>query len=702
MNMKRTTWKTQLGKGACASLLASCLVGSGVHVAMGFDGEAPAGEYEREVGSPVFDDIPSVVDKAIAEADKAVAAIIAVPDGQRTFENTLGAIDDLAARLEASTSMAQFMAYVSTDAEEREASNAATARLQAWFIDLSKNEDLYKAVKAYASTNPKLEGERERYLEHTLRDYRRAGMELSPDKRARLTEIEKTLSELAIDFETNIREDETTVLLTKDELPGMDEEYLEPRKVTDDLYAIQMDYPSVDPIWKSCSDEETRQKVRFAYTRRGGKQNVRLLERLLKLRDERASLLGYDTTADFVVETRMSGDAATVRAFYDELIPIVARKAKQDYAELTEAKREDTGDPDAVVQIWDRNYYQDYLLRNEYDVDSEEVRQYFPIDAVIDGLFSITQSLYGLEYRDVTASAGTPDRPLWHEDVKLYEVHDRRSGEYLGSFYLDLFPRDNKYGHAAQWGLRQHKVFMDGTEQKPLAALVCNFTKPTADKPSLMMHDEVETFFHEFGHCLHTILSEASLQSFSGTSVERDFVEAPSQMFENWVWDADVLGTFTRHYKTGEPLPRELLDRMVSARHLGSGLWAQGQLWLGLIDYTYHTTPGGEVDTTAVQHRLSEEILLYPAVPNTYFQAAFGHLTGYEAGYYGYMWSLVYASDMFQRFKELGMLSPEAGLYYRDKILSRGGTIDGMDLVREYLGREPEMEAFLEHLGLSH
>ncbi len=654
----------------------------------------------RKVGSPVFSDIPGLIESAIAEADEGIAAIIAIPDSKRTFENTLGALDDLLARVDGQTNMAQFMAYVSTDADERDASNAAQLRMESWMIDLSKNEDLYKAVKAYAASSPKLAGERSRLLEHTLRDYRRAGMELPKEQRDKLKEIEKTLSELAIQFETNIREDETVVGLTRDELAGVPEEFLDSCDRAGDLYIITMDYPSVDAVWKHCSVESSREKVRFAYVRRGGQKNVRLLERILKLRDEESTMLGYGNTVDYVVETRMAKNSAAVQKFYDELIPLVRKKAEKDYADLTAAKRKDTGNPNAVVQIWDRNYYEDYLLRTKYNVDSEEVRQYFPLEAVLDGLFSITQSLYGIEYRDVTASAGTPDRPLWHEDVKLYEVYDRKTGDMLGSFYIDLFPRDNKYNHAAQWGLRQHKVYMDGTVQKPLAALVCNFTKPTADKPSLMQHDEVETLFHEFGHCLHTILSEADLQSFAGTSVERDFVEAPSQMFENWVWDADVLATFSRHYQTGKPLPRDLLDRMISARHLNSGLFAMGQIWLGKIDNAYHMAPGGNVDTTAVQFELSEQLLPYPPMPHTWFQAAFGHLMGYQAGYYGYMWSLVYASDMFQRFKELGMLNPEAGAYYRKKILARGGTMDGMDMVRDYLGREPDMRAFLKHLGL--
>jgi thimet oligopeptidase len=400
----------------------------------------------------------------------------------------------------------------------------------------------------------------------------------------------------------------------------------------------------------------------------------------------------------------MSKNAETVVEFYEKLRPLVRKKAKLDHAEYLAAKRADTGNPNAKFEPWDSSFYKNRLMKEKYAVDAQRVQEYFPLDRCIDGLFSITQSLYGIEYRDVTDRARAAGRPLWHDDVMLYEVWDTATGDMLGEFYLDLHPRDNKYGHAAQWGLAQHKTWSDGRTTKPLAALVCNFTKPTQSKPSLLTHDEVETFFHEFGHCLHTILSEANYWEFAGTSVERDFVEAPSQMFENWVWSPDVLRTFARHYETGEPFPDELLDGMIKAKNLGSGMLAERQFYYGFYDLSCHLDPSGGVDTTQLAMDLwdpaKENIELYDPVDETYFQAAFGHLVGYQAGYYGYQWSLVYACDMFQRFKELGMLSPSAGRYYRDRILARGGTADGLDLVKDYLGREPDMSSYLKHLGL--
>lgn len=643
---------------------------------------------------------PSPVAAALKKADFAVQKILALPDQKRTFDNTVGALDDLLVQLRLDTDFLQFMAYVSPNAELREAGQKAEEDVRNWLIRLTQNEALYRAVKAYADTQPKLAGERKRLLQHTLRDFRRAGMALSQADREKLRRIKEELTKLSITFEKNIREDETRVPLTREELRGMPEEWLKTQPFTNGIYLVGMDYPSFLPVMDYCENEKTREKVWLAYKRRGGQKNVKVLERILLLRFRAARLLGYQHPADFETEIRMAKNAQNVFAFYAKLRPLLRKKALLDWKEFTDAKRKHTGNPQAKLYPWDQSFYEKRLMKTKYAVDSRKVRQYFPLQRVIDGLFTITQSLYGLEYVDVTPRAGQVAYKVWHPEVKLYEVRDKASGKVLGWFYLDLHPRPHKYGHAAQWGLHPRKVWRDGRVTKPLAALVCNFTKPTKNKPALLSHDEVETFFHEFGHCLHSILTETQFGEFSGTSVERDFVEAPSQMFENWVWDAEVLRTFARHYKTGQPFPRELLQGMIRARHLGSGLKYEHQVYYGMVDMAYHTDPDGIVDTTKVGLDLFGKIELYDPVPHTYFQASFGHLTGYQAGYYGYLWSLVYAQDMFQRFRELGLLNPKAGLYYRRKILARGGSVDALEMVKDYLGREPRMEPFLEHLGL--
>jgi thimet oligopeptidase len=652
-----------------------------------------AGAYAQE-------GVPEPIKAATKRADDAVAKIIAVPKSQRNFANTLGALDDISTRLANDTSLFLFQQYVSTDAKTREESRAADEWVTNWEIGLGKREDLYKAIKEYADTKPNLSGEEARFLEFTMRDYRRAGMELPKDKRDRLQAIEVEMNKLGIEFSTNIYEDETIVALTKEELKGVPEDVVKGLKQAGGLYLVSMDGPTYSAVLDYAEDETARQRVWLEYKRRGGKKNVALLEKVIKLRAEAAQLLGFKNTVDWQIETRMAKNSENVAKFYTDLRPIVREKAKLDFAEFTEAKRKHTGDPNAKLQWWDYGFYLNRLKKEKYAVDGEKVAEYFPMEAVVSGIFDITSTLYNIEYKDVTSKAKELGLPIWHEDVKLYEIYDKSNKELLGRLYTDLYPRDNKYNHAACWGLHQRKAWADGKVQKPLAALVCNFTKPTADKPSLLPHDEVETFFHEFGHGLHQILTQTKLGRFSGTAVERDFVEAPSQMMENWIWDGDVLAKFTKHYKTGEPLPAETLKGMLAARSLGKGIEVEHQIYYGMVDQAYHTSPNGVVDTTQIGIDLMSDVELFEGVPETWYQAAFGHMIGYQSAYYGYLWSLVYAQDMYQRFDELGVLSPETGMYYRNKVLGRGGSMDGEAMLRDYLGREPKMDAFLKYLGV--
>lgn len=647
-------------------------------------------------------DVPQAVKDSISRAEAAIAKIVAVRNDRRSFENTLGAFDALSTTLDTETSLFIFMQNVSTSAAERDSARAAEQLLSDWYTDTGKREDLYRAIKAYADTKPKLDGEQARLLEFTLRDYRRAGMDLPKDKRDKLAEIEKELNKVAIEFDQNIADDETKVLFTADELKGVPADALAKQLKFNDVYLLGLDYPTLDAVLMYCTVPASREKMWVANRRKGGERNVRVLEKMLKLRAQAAKLLGYASTVDFELEPRMAKNAATVKKFYDELRPIVRKKAQIDFEEFTAAKRADLKDPKAIFNPWDYGFYKERQRQRKYSLDSVKVSEYFPLDRVLKGLFEITSSLYNIEFKDVTADASKLGLPIWYPDVKLYEVVDKSSKEVLGRLYTDLFPRPNKYSHAACWNLQPRRVWEDGTVQKPLTALVCNFTKPTADKPSLLPHAEVATLFHEFGHGLHNLLSQTRYGRFSGTQVARDFVEAPSQMMENWVWSPTVLKTFARHYKTNQPIPDKMIEGMLRARTLGSGMETQGQLYLGDMDQAFHLAPNGEIDTTKTALEIYARDTMYGRTfTGTFPQASFGHLTGYQGAYYGYLWSLVYASDMFQRFEELGVLSPKTGAYYREKVLSRGGSMDEAAMLRDYLNREPKMDAFLKHLGLS-
>ena len=668
------------------TLIVLILLGSGATV-----WSAPAVPQTPE-------ELSSRYDAAKSEANRAIDAIIAVPDESRTFDNTILAFDDMHARLDAQIGMLLFMAYVHGDPAMRSVSQGKYQDYSNWMVEMGKREDLHQAIMAYADTNPELEGEYARLLEFTLRDYRRAGMALSSEKRAELTGVEKRINELSIEFDENISADETVVMVSREELDGMPADWIAGLEENHGLYILGMDYPTIVPILDHSPNEALRQKIWLARKRRA-KRNVQVLEELLELRALQAQLLGYAHASDFENEVRMSKDAETVEAFYATLQPLLRDKAVKDYALLLEAKRSAVGDPNAALMPWDMGYYMERVRERDYQVDSNKVREYFPFDKVRDGLFEITQHLYGIDYVQVEAPE---EAPLWHEDVEYFKVVDRATGEMLGEFFMDMYPRpeDNKYGHAAQWGLVPRKAWTSSSVQKPVAALVCNFPKPTEDRPSLLSHDQTETFFHEFGHCLHTILTESETARFAGTSVERDFVEAPSQMFEAWVWSPDTLPMLSGHYETGEPLPGDLLDRMIEAKTLCSGMMDETQVCFGKMDQAFHTDPDGMMDTTQTGLDVYETCTLFDPVDGTWFQAAFGHLTGYQGGYYGYLWSKVFAKDMEQRFEELGMLDPEAGAYYRKHVLGRGGTVDASQMLRDYLGREPRMEPYIQSLGI--
>ena len=405
-----------------------------------------------------------------------------------------------------------------------------------------------------------------------------------------------------------------------------------------------------------------------------------------------AELLGHNTYSEYQLQSRMAKTPETVWEFENGLKTALREKAQKDYDELLEIKKTRVPGADKI-NGWERSYYADKLMKEKYQLDSDKVKEYFELDDVLAGLFSITQTLFDVEYREVENPS------VWHEDVRMFEVI--QDGKIKGRFYLDLFPRDNKYGHAACFGILNGKMTPMGYKI-PTASLVCNFPKPTEDKPSLMPHSQVRTFFHEFGHVLHQMMTTADLYSQSGTNVSRDFVEAPSQIFENWTWNYEALKMFARHYETGEVLPKDLFDKMLAAKNVGSGMSASGQVFLGTFDLTLHDKydPDGQKTTTDVLKEVQKEVSLIDYVEGTHFHTAFGHLTGYASSYYGYLWSKVYAQDMFSVFEENGIMDTETGIRYRDIILASGSSKDELELVKEFLGREPNNEAFLKELGL--
>lgn len=629
-----------------------------------------------------------------AETKTSMSLIIEIENSKRTFDNTLLAIDDFNARFSDVYSVIYLLSSTHTDSLIRNTALEARTTLAQFDNEISLNEDLYKAVKSYADMPEakSLNGYKAKYLKETIESYERNGFALSAEKRDELKKINDEISEFSNEFSKNVSTFQDHLEVNEAEIDGLPEDYKKARYQEDGSYKIDMSYPSTGPFFMLSNSDSARKNLVMKYNNRAYPANIDVLQNLLKKRLEMAKLLGHNSYAAYRLQNRMAKTPETVWEFETGLKDALKEKAQKDYDELLETKKTRVSDA-TMINGWERSYYSNILKKEKYELDGEEVKQYFALDDVLKGLFSITQTLFNFEYREVK------DPSVWNPDVRLFEVYQDK--KLKGRFYLDLFPRDNKYGHAACFPLRNGKLTADGYKI-PTASLVCNFPSPTEDKPSLMSHNQVNTLFHEFGHVLHHMSTTANLYAQSGTNVSRDFVEAPSQIFENWTWNYDALKLFAKHYETREVLPQSLFDKMLAAKNVGSGMAASGQVFLGTYDMTLHDKydPNGDETTTDVLKKVQADISLVPYVEGTHFQTAFGHLTGYGASYYGYLWSKVYAQDMFSIFDENGILDTKTGIRYRDIILASGSSKDELQLVVEFLGREPNNEAFLKELGL--
>ncbi|MBI3565950.1 MAG: Zn-dependent oligopeptidase [Elusimicrobia bacterium] len=628
-------------------------------------------------------------------AETALAQIASLSAPSRTFDNTPWALDRAMYDLSDHTAADVFLQQVSLSSAVRDASNQCDVMLAQFGVEVYSREDLYKALKEYAAKDETLRGEDARLLEKTLLDFKRSGLELTPEKRAALREIRKKIAGLESAFGRAINESKEYALMTRAQLEGAPEDLIARLPRVGDKYQVGVDYPTYLPFMENARDPEARRLLLSKFDERAATVNVARLSEALALRREAARLLGYPSHAAYVEELYMAKDPKTVEAFLSRMRGRLDPLGREDLAVLAALKRAMEGRAsDGAVHVWDWRYYDNLLRKTKYEVDSEKVREYFPTDLVVEQMLSVYQTLLGLKFREV-------DKPLtWHPDAKLYAVADAAGGDTIGYFYMDLFPRDGKYKHAAAFNIVVGRRLADGTRQPPVSAIVANLDKPTADRPSLLNHDEVETLFHEFGHIMHQTLTKAKYGRFAGSNTARDFVEAPSQMLQNWVWDPVVLQSLSGHYKDrSKKLPKDLLDKMIAAKNADVGLITLRQLLFGHVDMAYHGRRPPS-DTTKTYRRLAADVFV-PILDGTHPQASFGHLMGgYDAGYYGYLWSKVYAQDMFSVFQKQGVMDPALGRRYRQEILERGSTRDEMESLKAFLGRAPSEDAFFESIGL--
>ncbi len=661
-------------------------------------------KFKNVLRLPEFETTPAAVkataDQTMTTANAALDQLGKLPPDKVNFANTIGALDDIGFQTGGVMNRLQLIKETSTNAALREAATEAVKRLQEWGVGLDYREDVYRAVKAYADTQPPLAGEAAKLLAETMRDYRRAGLALPKAERDEVERLRKELASVSTDFDSNINKAQQALKFTKAELEGAPDSLLSAPgvKTGDDEYTVLVNVTwQYLAVMEHVKSEAVRKRVLTEQNRLAMKENVPLVEKIIGLRDNIAKQLGYANWADYQIEVKMAKNGRTAIEFEEKLRAGLQPKMEAELAEFRKLKAAETGDPNAQINLWDWRYYADQLKKTKYNVDGEQLRVYFPMQRVLDGMFAIYQRIFGVTFKPLAPPY------QWVDGLQLWAVTDTQTGEPLGFFYLDLFPRAGKYHHFAMFPIIDGKRLADGTYQRPVVSLVCNFPPPSGDKPSLLDHDSVETLFHEFGHAMHAILTRAQFTRFAGTSVPGDFVEAPSQMLENWTWDKKVLDSFAADYRDpSKKIPPEILDQLKAAKYATYGSHYRRQLSFGLMDLYLHTQITAANATNAIplaNATLNKTFL--PAPEDTALIAYLGHFTGYDAGYYGYAWADAIAADMATVFEVSpgGYLDVETGRRLREEIYSKGNSRDVNESIEKFLGRPRSIEPFLKKIG---
>jgi thimet oligopeptidase len=625
-------------------------------------------------------------DAELKAAQAALDKMLAVK-GKRTIENTLVPYNEVQMHGENAAYGSSLLEAVHPDSAFRADAEAQTQRATKFLDDLSLNRAVYDAIVQVDVS--KADPATRYFHEKTVRDFRLSGVDKDEATRARIGQILEELTKTGQDFDRNIRQDSRTIKVDGPAaLAGLPDDFIKshPANEADGKITLSIEYPDLGPVMRYAKSEDTRRRLMHEAQNRAYPANMAVLDSLIVKRDRLAHILGYPTWAEYITQDKMIENAANAQSFIDRLKETTFKRAREEYAVYLKRKQED--DPKATqLNRWEASYYGRLIRMRDYDYDPGQARQYFPFDRVKQGVLDVTATMFGLTYKRVTNAA------VWDPSVEVYEVYE--GPKMLGRFFLDLHPRPGKYNHAAKFTIRQ------GVRgyQVPEHALVCNFPGGKAGDPGLMEHSDVETFFHEFGHLIHAILGgQGQWEPVSGTTTQRDFVEAPSQMLEEWCWDAKVLQTFAKNEK-GEAIPAELVQKMRKADAFGRALGISTQAFYSAVSLSIYNRPPAQVNTDAIVASLEPQFTPIPTMPDTHMQTAFGHLDGYSAYYYTYLWSLVIAKDMFSRFNHDNLLDPTVAKRYRDMVLAPGGSKPAKALVHEFLERDYDFKAFDEWLA---
>lgn len=655
--------------------------------------------------------VKPAIEQILADNRAAIARILAEQDAKPSWDGLVLAIDELHARLGAAWSPVSHLNAVCNSAELREAYEGCLPLLSAYWTELGQNRALFQAYQALSASPAAaaFEVAQKTILEHALRDFRLSGIDLPAEQQQRYAEIQARLSELGSRFSNQLLDatqawtkhvtDEARLAGLTDSAKAQMQQAAQAKGL--DGWLISLEFPSYYAVMTYADDRALREEVYTAYCTRASDQgpnagqndNGPVMQEILDLRQELARLLGFGNFSELSLATKMAETPEQVLHFLRDLAVRSKPFAQQDLEQLRAFAAEQGC---ADLQSWDSGYFGEKLREARYSVSQEALRAYFPVDKVLSGLFAIVQKLYGIQIRELH------DFERWHPDVRLFEIEE--NGQHVGRFYFDLYARANKRGGAWMDGARDRRRDARGQLVAPVAYLVCNFTPAVGGKPALLTHDEVTTLFHEFGHGLHHLLTRVEHVGASGINgVAWDAVELPSQFMENWCWEPDGLALISSHYESGEPLPQDLLEKMLAAKNFQSGLMMVRQLEFSLFDFELHVTHGDGRGVLDVLEGVRDEVAVMRPPKFNRFANSFAHIFagGYAAGYYSYKWAEVLSADAFSRFEEEGVFNPQTGNAFREAILAKGGSQEPMELFVAFRGREPSIDALLRHCGLT-
>ena len=668
-------------------------------------------ESAAPFGAPQFDKIADehylpAFEAGIAEAKAEIDAIVADQE-EPTFENTIEAMEYAGQTLDRVAGIFYNLMEANTNDKMQEIAEQISPMLTEYSMYVSLNPVLFEKVKTvYEKRNDLgLAQDQMKLLEDNYKGFVRGGANLSDEDKALYSKWSEELSLTTLQFSKNVLAatnaytlhvtDSADLAGLPDFVRSMAAETAAEKGL--EGWAFTLQAPSYSPFLKYSENRELRKDIWTAYNTRaiGGEfDNTEVVKKIVDLRIKIANILGYETYADYALEERMAKSKTTVNEFIKNLLEPSLPFAKKDVADVLAYARKNGFEGDRL-ESWDFSYWSEKYQQAEYSLSAEELKPYFQLESCIDAVFGLATTLYGISFTELD------NVPVYHEDVKVYEVKDA-DGSHLALFYADFFPRASKRGGAWMTEFRGQSI-ENGVEKRPFISIVCNFTKPTADAPSLITHDELTTFLHEFGHALHGIFAQGRYGSLTGTNVSRDFVELPSQIMENWAFEPAYLNSFAKHYQTGEAIPAELIEKIVAAKNYLAGYAQVRQLHYGYLDMAWHTlTELPAAGTVEFEKSVLDKYAVMPSVEGTAFSGSFSHIFsgGYSAGYYSYKWAEVLEADAFSLFKEQGIFNTDVAASFRENILSKGGSEDAAVLYRNFRGHDPEPQALMEKLGL--